>query len=465
MTRLLTLAPMSPEWLELSIASWEAVALSWYNRKNYLEEQGDVAAYEQDLFYARAAAFLQVENLACLSLSALETFRLHRYAREALVVGQAFPNPDEVFTHLERSVTAYRTIWDEPLSVELIHRLYELLTGQTSQYRNNSKLNFLAPEAIPTALADLIHQVSEGLTSNPVHVAAYFHHAFTQIHPFEDANGRLAFILTDKILKEAGLPAFHVLPSHRIEYLKALTAADQGDLSLWMNFFSHGLIHGLLYALNWGYPHNLSYEEILPQFENKLSRWRFRQDKDRSQRIIDNRYVIFDYVKAFLEGFVATLEGRLSEDKKGARAMVAKAYPDSPYYFQFTSDIVRYCEKQNFYFNRALPRGWFKLKFYLSANKKYQLVFPIFHIGHEDTTLAIGGFLQFLEPKKYQNRPRGRGRSSKTKVTYLASQLPLEIEPLILNVEKDVSPSKPLLEAFLREVIAKGLVEISNEIY
>ncbi|MGQ9863204.1 MAG: Fic family protein [Bacteroidia bacterium] len=465
MTQLLTLTPMSPEWLGLSIASWEAAAPGWYNRKNYLEEQGDLAAYERDLFYARAAALLQVENLAHLSPAALEALRLHGYTREALGVGEVSPNPTEVFMHLERSVEAYQTIWNQPLSVEAVHRLYELLTGQAAQYRTSAKPNFLAAEAIPTALSTLIYQVSEGLTSDPVHVTAYFHHAFTQIHPFEDANGRLAFILTDKILKDAGLPAFHVLPSHRVEYLRALRAADQGNPSAWVDFFSHGLIHGFLHALNWGYPHNRSYEEILPQFENKLSRWRFRQDKERSQRIIDNRYVIFDYVEGVLKNFVATLEGRLSEDKKGARAMVAKAYPDSPYYFQFTSDIVRYCEKQNFYFNRALPRGWFKLKFYISANKKYQLVFPIFHIGHEDTTLAIGGFLQFLEPKKYQNRPRGRNRPHKTKVTYLVSQLPLEIEPLILNVEKDVSPSKPLLEGFLREVIAKGLVEISNEIY
>ena len=61
--------------------------------------------------------------------------------------------------------------------------------------------------------------------------AAWFHHRFAQIHPFQDGNGRVARALTSAVL----LKADHLVlvirdEEHREGYLDALAAADSGDL-------------------------------------------------------------------------------------------------------------------------------------------------------------------------------------------------------------------------------------------
>ena len=66
---------------------------------------------------------------------------------------------------------------------------------------------------------------------DPVIVAAWFHHRFTQIHPYQDGNGRVARALTTLILLRADLLPLVVDRDLRVEYIKALELADQKQLS------------------------------------------------------------------------------------------------------------------------------------------------------------------------------------------------------------------------------------------
>jgi Fic family protein len=68
--------------------------------------------------------------------------------------------------------------------------------------------------------------------------AAWLHHAFAQIHPFQDGNGRVARSLASLILIRGG---FFPLVVHRDDwekYIDALEAADGGDLSALVNLFA-----------------------------------------------------------------------------------------------------------------------------------------------------------------------------------------------------------------------------------
>jgi Fic family protein len=56
------------------------------------------------------------------------------------------------------------------------------------------------------------------------------HHAFTQIHPFEDGNGRVARALASLIfLKPSWFPVV-VTRDDREKYIEALERADSGEL-------------------------------------------------------------------------------------------------------------------------------------------------------------------------------------------------------------------------------------------
>jgi Fic family protein len=69
--------------------------------------------------------------------------------------------------------------------------------------------------------------------------AAWLHHAFTQIHPFQDGNGRLARLITSYVfIKDNYLPLTLVDSQDREAYISALEEADKGDLKPLIALFS-----------------------------------------------------------------------------------------------------------------------------------------------------------------------------------------------------------------------------------
>ena len=66
--------------------------------------------------------------------------------------------------------------------------------------------------------------------------AAWLHHRFVQIHPFQDGNGRMARLLATHALLDGGLSPFVVLRQHRSRYIFTLGEADAGDLAPLIRF-------------------------------------------------------------------------------------------------------------------------------------------------------------------------------------------------------------------------------------
>lgn len=68
--------------------------------------------------------------------------------------------------------------------------------------------------------------------SEVVHALAEIHHRFLVIHPFLDANGRVARVLLDQAARELLNMRIGVeLVADTDAYYKSLRAADQGDLN------------------------------------------------------------------------------------------------------------------------------------------------------------------------------------------------------------------------------------------
>lgn len=69
--------------------------------------------------------------------------------------------------------------------------------------------------------------------------AAWLHHRFAQIHPFEDGNGRVARALTAAAFLRADYLVLVIRDEeHRDSYLDALEAADSGDLKPLVDLFA-----------------------------------------------------------------------------------------------------------------------------------------------------------------------------------------------------------------------------------
>jgi len=470
MSKMLTLSDirLGSVWLEVSLTGWKLLRQSWDSRKEYLGQDGSYEAALSELFRRQAMEFVAIQREGSLSEAGWERYRAAGYDWEAVLPNEAWPSVEVVRRRVEGLSQALSEAYRLGRNrVALPESTLQSLVKQA--WGEESSLPSAHATQLPLVQA-LLGAVEENLRSgvSPLILAAWAHHAILQIRPYTEANAHTALLLTNYLLGHEENAPLLLWREQRGAYLKALQAADQGEIRPWMNLYAEGIQQAVLYLLSWGFPPNTSFSQGLAVYQRRLTHWRNQQNRDRSQAIMNNRYTVFDYMEEILSQIATELGGQSNNgDAQGIRALVAKAYPDSPYYHQFTGEIANYTRTHRYVFNRSLPRGWFKLKFYLSAHKRCQLVLPIHHVGHDDATLAVGALLHYLEPLKYQRkrRPAHRRAPQKEKMVYLYAPLPLERAPLAFNISGDVAPARPLLENYVRETLGLVLTELANQIY
>ena len=89
---------------------------------------------------------------------------------------------------------------------------------------------YCPPEQVAPEMENLLSHLSDYDGLDPVLVSAWLHHRFTQIHPFQDGNGRVARALVTLLLLKAQLLPIVVDRDMRSAYIDALEKADTGDL-------------------------------------------------------------------------------------------------------------------------------------------------------------------------------------------------------------------------------------------
>ena len=115
-----------------------------------------------------------------------------------------------------------------------------LLSGEykmqpNSPTRTDGRIHeYCPPEQVASEMDRLIelynqHEKSDSPTFPEVE-AAWLHHRFVQIHPFQDGNGRVARTLASLVFIKAGWFPLTITRDDKNEYLDALEAADAGSL-------------------------------------------------------------------------------------------------------------------------------------------------------------------------------------------------------------------------------------------
>lgn len=114
-----------------------------------------------------------------------------------------------------------------------------LVKGDWKKWPNNPLQDdetiheYCPPEQVPNEMERLLalHQkhLAEGVS--PEVEAAFLHHRFTQIHPFQDGNGRIARALASLVFIQTGDFPFVVRDEERADYIAALEKADEGTFT------------------------------------------------------------------------------------------------------------------------------------------------------------------------------------------------------------------------------------------
>ena len=78
--------------------------------------------------------------------------------------------------------------------------------------------------------------------------AAWLHHRFVQIHPFEDGNGRTARLLMSYVFARHGEPTPVITTQEKPRYFMALQQADRGNLLAFAQMLETKAVDGLRFA-------------------------------------------------------------------------------------------------------------------------------------------------------------------------------------------------------------------------
>lgn len=186
--------------------------------------------------------------------------------------------------------------------------------GQYKTWPNHVKTStgaihyYATPEETPARMGDLMkwyRSEAEKGDLHPLILAATFHFQFVNIHPFDDGNGRMARLLMNLILMQAGyVPVITRLES-REDYLLALEKADAGELEDFIILVGEGLINSLELYLRGARGESI---EELEDFDKKIALLQKKIEADLSIIAKDEAHTIQRRLRLFDNLIIPLLE-------------------------------------------------------------------------------------------------------------------------------------------------------------
>jgi Fic family protein len=329
------------------------------------------------------------------------------------LIGQSRPLTKGVILELHAILTRHQ---ETTPAVDQLGRRIEipLRRGAFKLLPNNPKRpdggihEYSPPEQVDSEIEMLLKLLQEYSNEPPILVASWFQHRFTQIHPFQDGNGRVSRAVVTYILMRSDLLPLVIDRDRRTEYLDALQSADLGNLSLLVNLYATLEKHALLRALSL----NTSKPEIAPKTITQSviesivqKRWRQKQQKRNELLRVNHvaehlRDLTVEVVQATLQE--VALEAFEPQETPGVFVLSGGSDHNTGHWYKYEitklnremSALAKDSEGSekwiNFDENHYFVKGTIR-------EKETRLIFVVssHHIGREITgVMEIGAFLQ-----------------------------------------------------------------------
>ena len=132
-------------------------------------------------------------------------------------------------------------------NIKYLHKLFykRIDEENAGQYRKKSiivtgsDIEFPKPDILSDKMAEFAQSIPDMQTNlHPVEFAAMLHAKFVNIHPFIDGNGRVARLLMNLALLQAGYNITIIPPVVRADYIRALQESNHNRFTPFINFIS-----------------------------------------------------------------------------------------------------------------------------------------------------------------------------------------------------------------------------------
>lgn len=281
-----------------------------------------------------------------------------------------------------------------------------MLKGEYKKLPNNPMIpekglhQYCPPEQVASEMDALValhgRHEAEGV---PVEIsAAWLHHRFMQIHPFEDGNGRVARAIASLVFIKGGLFPLLIVREDRDAYLDALGQADAGDLRPLVNLFSLTQRRCLLRALSISQDVLSSRRNVanLIQAASERISTRRRMDLDAKVKQLDNVVSsLLDLTRNKLDEIARQLEEVFRKGDERYRAKMDFCPVDGErkhYYRRQIIDIARQ-PGYDYFANLRESTAWVCLSIF--SPDKTKLVFSFHGVGQRVS--GAGACMAFIE--------------------------------------------------------------------
>lgn len=300
--------------------------------------------------------------------------------------------------------------------------------------------HYCPPEHVASEMDRLLdmHLRHEGV--HYVVAAVWLHHRFTQIHPFQDGNGRVARAMASLVsIRAHGFPVV-VLRAQKVDYINALERADRGELRPLIDMFERQQRAAFTGALSLSYDaveDTQSMEAILADAKRRLLAAAVPTPEDLTRRV---DLLFTDTIGAFRQQ-AAAVNAALGPHVNAVLVSSNEGAAE-----RFSAEIRETAKWYDYEANLGGPRRWVEMR--LDHRGSSSLVVSFHHVGPvEYGVVAATAFLVL-----------GEGvRQAAARQTTLYELEFVGGPPFTFTTSRDEAELHAALAAWLERAINNGL--------
>ena len=403
----------------------------WTDQRNRLKGTSQLSDFTDRLSREWAIETGIIENLYDIERGVTQTLIERGFQAELLSHGSTNRPREYVLDLLRDQKDALDGVFDfvsrkRPLSISYIRELHAALlrsqnvtegidsqgrhvevplikgdwkTHPNSPTRDGVTYAYCPPEQVASEMDRLvtIHAEHAAKSVSSEVQAAWLHHRFTQIHPFQDGNGRVARAIASLVLVKDGLFPLVITRDDKLGYLDALEAADGGELKPLIDIIAKAQISQFRKASAISesiLSQDSSVKDILGGLFKAADK--IAADKLKLLRTVFDRAVEIETdVVGRLNEIAPDISAALKRVSNNAAANVVVSTTETDHYFR--AQIFENAQYHLHYFvDTAEYRSWIALN--MNWARRLRLVFAIHGIGRPfNGSLICAPFLEFRD--------------------------------------------------------------------
>ncbi|MEW6493369.1 MAG: Fic family protein [Cyanobacteriota bacterium] len=419
-------------WTELASTELESLASIWKSQTRKLQESDALKQFNERLSREWVIETGIIENLYTIDRGTTQLL-IEKGIESALISHDSTDKPaEQIVPVLEDQREALEALFSFvaqkcELSTFYIRELHQIFTrhqgtveavdaigrrvqvpllhGQWKQNPNNPTRSdgtvheYCPPFQVSSEMERLISMHLEHTKQGipPQVEAAWLHHRFAQIHPFQDGNGRIARALASLVFLREGWFPLVINRDYRDEYISALEEADRGDLSALVNLFSKIQKKVFDKALSLSDTVLGDHEPLKQVISAGIERLRARKEMQLQQmqmKAFELAKVLEDSAEETLGAVALELNKELRELDQGYFSDVKRS--DESNDFWFRQQIIQTAKALEYYADTRTYRSWVRLK--IKEDRQTEIILSFHALGVEFLgIMAASAFIEYRD--------------------------------------------------------------------